>query len=326
MRSLPLIPATVAGSLPKPAWLAEPEKLWAAWRPAARSSPPQSRTRPRLAQDPGGCRHRHRLRRRAVPHPFRARLPRADRRHRLGRKTKMGIRNNRYVVGGADGHRTGRAARADPSRRERASPAPIPSAQLKFTLPGPMTICDTIADAHYGRRADMAMAFAEAAQRGGARARGARRRRHPVRRAGLQRLHGGRQGLGHRGARSARPRASRARPRSTSATATASRPTSSGRRRSARSGGNTRRSFPALNTSRIDQVSLECAGSKVPMSLIGLLDDKEILVGAIDVATNTVETPEEVAATLREALDTPIRSAFRPAPIAGWRRCRAPSP
>ncbi|HMB48234.1 MAG TPA: methionine synthase, partial [Afifellaceae bacterium] len=61
--------------------------------------------------------------------------------------------------------------------------------------------------------------------------------------------------------------------------------------------------FPALNASRIDQVSLECANSKVPLSLIGILKDKEILVGAIDVASIEVETPEQVAATLRAALE-----------------------
>ena len=59
--------------------------------------------------------------------------------------------------------------------------------------------------------------------------------------------------------------------------------------------------FPALNKSRIDQVSLECAASKVPMSLIGLLPDKAIMVGAIDVASTAVETPAAVAAVIREA-------------------------
>ena len=49
-------------------------------------------------------------------------------------------------------------------------------------------------------------------------------------------------------------------------------------------------------------ISLECAGSKVPMSLISLLKDKEILVGAIDVATNKVETPEAVASVLKTAM------------------------
>jgi 5-methyltetrahydropteroyltriglutamate--homocysteine methyltransferase len=60
--------------------------------------------------------------------------------------------------------------------------------------------------------------------------------------------------------------------------------------------------FPALNASRIDQVSLECANSKVPLSLIGLLKDKQVMVGAIDVASLEVESPEQVASTLRDAL------------------------
>jgi 5-methyltetrahydropteroyltriglutamate--homocysteine methyltransferase len=61
--------------------------------------------------------------------------------------------------------------------------------------------------------------------------------------------------------------------------------------------------FPALNASRINQVSLECANSRVPLSLIGLLKDKEVLVGAIDVASLDIETPEQVAATLRAAME-----------------------
>jgi 5-methyltetrahydropteroyltriglutamate--homocysteine methyltransferase len=60
--------------------------------------------------------------------------------------------------------------------------------------------------------------------------------------------------------------------------------------------------FPLLRASKIDQVSLECHNSKVPMALIELLKGKDVLVGAIDVTTNQIETPEEVAATLRKAL------------------------
>jgi 5-methyltetrahydropteroyltriglutamate--homocysteine methyltransferase len=60
--------------------------------------------------------------------------------------------------------------------------------------------------------------------------------------------------------------------------------------------------FPLLAKSTIRQVSLECANSHVPMALIGLLEGKDVLVGAIDVATDAIETPEQVAATLREAL------------------------
>ncbi|WP_300544671.1 methionine synthase [uncultured Pseudoalteromonas sp.] len=61
-------------------------------------------------------------------------------------------------------------------------------------------------------------------------------------------------------------------------------------------------SFPKLAKSNIDMVSLECHNSHVPIELISLLKGKKVMVGAIDVATNTIETPEEVAATLREAL------------------------
>jgi 5-methyltetrahydropteroyltriglutamate--homocysteine methyltransferase len=60
--------------------------------------------------------------------------------------------------------------------------------------------------------------------------------------------------------------------------------------------------FPLLARSKIAQVSLECANSHVPLELIGLLTGKDVLVGAIDVATDRVETPEEVAATIRAAM------------------------
>lgn len=60
--------------------------------------------------------------------------------------------------------------------------------------------------------------------------------------------------------------------------------------------------FPKLQQSKIDIISLECHNSRVPMDLIELIRGKKVMVGAIDVATNTIETPEEVADTLRKAL------------------------
>ena len=60
--------------------------------------------------------------------------------------------------------------------------------------------------------------------------------------------------------------------------------------------------FPLLARSRIDQVSLECANSKVPLEFLSLLKGKDVLVGAVDVATDAVETPEQVAATIRAAM------------------------
>ena len=60
--------------------------------------------------------------------------------------------------------------------------------------------------------------------------------------------------------------------------------------------------FPALQKSNIDIVSLECHNGRVPLEVLALLNGKKIMVGAIDVATDTIETPEEVAATLYQAL------------------------
>lgn len=60
--------------------------------------------------------------------------------------------------------------------------------------------------------------------------------------------------------------------------------------------------FPKLQQSKIDIVSLECQNSRVPMDLIELIRGKKVMVGAIDVSTNQIETPEQVADTLRKAL------------------------
>ncbi len=60
--------------------------------------------------------------------------------------------------------------------------------------------------------------------------------------------------------------------------------------------------FPKLQKSTIDIISLECHNSRVPMELLELVRGKKIMTGVIDVATNTIETPEEVANTLRKAL------------------------
>lgn len=60
--------------------------------------------------------------------------------------------------------------------------------------------------------------------------------------------------------------------------------------------------FPKLQKSNIDIISLECHNSRVPMDLIELIRGKKVMVGAIDVATDTIETPDEVADTLRKAL------------------------
>jgi len=156
-----VLETTIAGSLPKPAWLAEPRKLWAPWRLEGEALADAKRDATILAlklqEDAGidivsdGEQSRQHF-----VHGFLENLEGID----FAKRVTMGIRNNRYeaevpTVTGAlrrlgSVHATeARLARAHTTRA------------LKFTLPGPMTIIDTIADAHYGDRVTMAMAFAD---------------------------------------------------------------------------------------------------------------------------------------------------------------------
>ena len=149
---------TIAGSLPKPAWLAEPDKLWAPWRLEGAELDSAKRDATLLAikgqEDAGidivadGEQSRQHF-----VHGFLETIEGID----FDRKVKLGIRNNRYealvpTVTGAlrlrgRVHATeAQLARAHTKRK------------LKFTLPGPMTIVDTIADSHYGDKVKLAMA------------------------------------------------------------------------------------------------------------------------------------------------------------------------
>src|SRR5438094_2720382 len=157
-----LFATTIAGSLPKPAWLAEPNKLWPAWRGAGAALEDAKRDATLLAlklqEDCGidivsdGEQSRQHF-----VHGFLEQVEGID----FGKRVEIGIRNDRYKamvptlvaplrLKGRAHAREAQTARAHTKRK------------LKFTLPGPMTIVDTIADAHYGDRAAMAIAFAEA--------------------------------------------------------------------------------------------------------------------------------------------------------------------
>jgi len=171
---------------------------------------------------------------------------------------------------------------------------------LKFTLPGPMTICDTIADEHYGRRADMAMAFAELLNQEARElaAIGVNLIQfdepafnvftNDVLEWGIDALHKAIEGL------SCKTAVHICYGYGIQANIDWKETLGSEWRQY-------EAIFPAINESRIDQVSLECANSKVPMSLIGLLQNKKVMVGAIDVASFEPETPEQVAATIDDA-------------------------
>ena len=174
--------------------------------------------------------------------------------------------------------------------------------KLKFTLPGPMTICDTVADSHYGRRADMAMAFADLlnAEAKELEAAGADviQFDEPAFNAFMDDVNDW--GI------AALERAAAGLKCTTAVHICYGYGIKANIDWKASLGSEWRQYeeiFPALNRSAIRQVSLECANSRVPASLMGLLKDKDVLVGVIDVATNAIETPEQVAATIENALE-----------------------
>jgi 5-methyltetrahydropteroyltriglutamate--homocysteine methyltransferase len=297
-----MLETTIAGSLPKPAWLAEPEKLWAAWRQEGAELERAKRDAALVwikEQEAAGIdvvSDGEQFRVHFV-HGFLERIEGID----WNRKTKMGIRDNRYVVDVPTV--TAPVRRRGPVHGEEARfTRAYTERRLKFTLPGPMTICDTIADAHYRRRADMAMAFAAVLNEEALELEAAgvdviqfdepafNVFMDDVREWGIDALHRATLGLSC----------------TTAVHICYGYGIEANIRWKETLGAEWRQYeaiFPALNASRIDQVSLECANSHVPLSLLRLLADKEILLGAIDVATLAIETPEQVAGVIRQALD-----------------------
>ena len=295
-----LFPTTLAGSLPKPGWLAEPEMLWATWRAGGAELTRAKRDAAlvwlKLQEDAGidilsdGEQFRVHF-----VHGFLQEIDGID----WSLKTRMGIRDNRYEAEVPTV--TGPVARKAPVHVEDVRFTRAHTQRgLKFTLPGPMTICDTIADSHYGRRADMAMAFAkllnQEARDIAALGVDVIQFDEPafnvfmddVKDWGVAALEAAAEGL----------------PCKTAVHICYGYGIEANMKWKQTLGSEWRQYeeiFPALNRSRIDQVSLECQGSKVPVSLIRLLNEKTILVGAIDVATQAVETPEAVAGILAEA-------------------------
>ncbi|MFM2187727.1 MAG: 2-hydroxypropyl-CoM lyase [Pseudomonadota bacterium] len=291
----------IAGSLPKPSWLAETHKLWPQWRAQgdelAQAKLDATRLWIKAQEDAGldvigdGEQSRQHF-----VHGFLEQVEGIDFDH----KVEMGIRNDRYkamvpqVVAPLRLRGRVHAAEARFLRSQTRR-------QIKFTLPGPMTIVDTVADRHYGDRVKMAMAFAdllnqearalqadgvdivqfdepafnvymaEAAEWGvkalerAAAGLTCKTAVHICYGYGIQANIDWKKGLGHEWRQYELV-------------------------------------FPALAASTIDQVSLECIHSHVPPELMALLEGKEVMVGVIDVASDQVETAEEVAATIGRAL------------------------
>lgn len=296
-----MLTATIAGSLPKPAWLAEPEQLFATWKHEGDALIEAQRRAARewikhqeeagigiVTEGEQGRIH--------FVHGFLQQIEGID----WELKTPMGIRDDRYTVEVPTV--TGPIRRPHPVHVEEARHArSITTNKLKFTLPGPMTICDTIADVHYGKRADMAMAFAAVLNQEALELEAAgvdvvqfdepafNVFMEDVKDWGIETLHRAIEGL-----------------RCTTAVHICYGYGIEANLQWKETLGSEWRQyeeiFPALNASRIDQVSLECAGSKVPLSLLSLLKDKQLMVGAIGVEGDKIETPEEVAATLTAAM------------------------
>ena len=295
----------IAGSLPKPSWLAQTETLWPEWKSTGaeleRAKADATMLWLKVQEDAGidvvgdGEQSRQHF-----VHGFLAQVEGIDFAH----KVKMGIRNNRYdaMVPQVTGplKLTGRV-HASEARLVRAHT----DRKLKFTLPGPMTIVDTVADRHYGSdaagRVKMAFAFAEllnqearaleadgvdivqfdepafnvymkdaadwgvAALERAAEGLKCKTAVHICYGYGIQANVDWKKTLGDEWRQYEQV-------------------------------------FPALAKSRIDQVSLECYHSHVPAELMRLLDGKDVMVGVIDVASDVVETPDEIADTIGKAL------------------------
>jgi 5-methyltetrahydropteroyltriglutamate--homocysteine methyltransferase len=194
--------------------------------------------------------------------------------------------------------------------------------KLKFTLPGPMTIVDTIADEHYSDRAALAHAFAAALNE----------EAHELAALGVDVLQFDEPAFNvymrdvQDWGISALERAAQGLTCKTAVHICYGYGIKANTDWKATLGEHWRQyeeTFPAIAASAIDQVSLECRNSRVPMELIGLLKGKDVLVGAIDVASNVVETPEEVADTIRQAL--PYVSAERLYPCTNCGMAPMPS-
>src|SRR2546421_1815237 len=289
-----LFPTTIAGSLPKPEWLAEPNMLWAPWKleGAALAAAKRDATilAVKLQEDAGiDILTEGEQARQHFVHGFLERIEGIDFAH----KVEMGIRNDRYkamvpqVV--APLRLKGRV-HADEARVARTHTA----RQLKFTLPGPMTIIDTLADSHYGDRVKMAFAFAELLNEE-ARALEAdgvnmvqfdepafNVYMDEVNDWGVRALERAAEGL-------------------TCATAVhicygyGIKANTDWKQTLGSQWRQYEDIFPPIDKSPIQQVAIECRNSHVPLELLGLLTGKVVQAGVIDVASNAVETAEDVA-------------------------------
>ncbi|MEY9127980.1 methionine synthase [Bradyrhizobium yuanmingense] len=288
-----LFPTTIAGSLPKPEWLAEPNMLWAPWKSEGdallRAKRDATLIWLKIQEDAGiDIVTEGEQARQHFVHGFLEKIEGIDFAH----KVEMGIRKDRYkamvpqVVAPLRLKDRVHAFEARVARTHTRK-------QLKFTLPGPMTIIDTIADRYYGDRVKMAFAFAELLNEE-ARALQAdgvdlvqfdepafNVYMDEVNDWGIKALERAAQGL---------------------ACTTAVhicygygiKANTDWKETLGSQWRQYEQIFPAIDASPVQQVAIECRNSKVPLDLLALLKNKIVQAGVIDVASDTVETAEDV--------------------------------
>ncbi len=296
-----LFNTAIAGSLPKPAWLSETNKLWPQWK-AEGSELKQAKADATLlwikAQEDAGLDviGDGEQSRQHFVHGFLEQVEGIDFDH----KVKMGIRDNRYdamVPQVVSKLRLKGRVHANEAQLLRAHT----SRKIKFTLPGPMTIVDTVADQFYGDKVKMAMAFAEllneealALQADGV---DIIQFDEPAFNVymkeaadwGVKALERAAQGL-------------------TCTTAVhicygyGIKANDDWKKTLGEEWRQYEQILPALAKSSIQQVSLECYHSHVPPHLMAMLEGKDVMVGVIDVASDVIETPEQIADTIGKAM------------------------
>ncbi|BBF81535.1 methionine synthase [Asticcacaulis excentricus] len=295
-----LLPPSTAGSLPKPSWLAQPETLWSPWKLQGEELAQGQRDALRLALDDqlqagieivsDGEQTRQHFVTTFIEH-----LDGVD----FAKRETVRIRD-RYeasvptVVGAVSRPRSVFVEDARFLRQQTTQP-------IKWALPGPMTMVDTLFDAHYKSREKLAWAFAEILNQEARELEAAGvdiiQFDEPafnvffdeVNDWGVAALEKAAEGL-------------RCETAVHICYGYGIKANTEWKRTLGSQWRQYEEAFPKLQTSSLDIISLECHNSRVPMDLIELIRGKKVMVGAIDVASSVIETPQEVADTLRKAL------------------------
>lgn len=295
-----LLPTSTAGSLPKPSWLAEPETLWSPWKlegdallegkqDALRSAVQEQHRRGIDIISDGEQTRQH------FVTTFIEHLSGVD----FEQRETIRIRD-RYdasvptVVGAVSREKSVFVDDAAFLRQQTDQP-------IKWALPGPMTMIDTLSDRHYKSREKLAWEFATILNQEAKELEAAGVDIIQFDEPAFNVFHDEVQDWGV----ATLERAAEGLRAETAVHICYGYGIKANTDWKATLGQEWRQyeqSFPLLQRSTIDIISLECQHSHVPMDLIELIRGKKVMLGAIDVASETIETPEEVADTLRKAL------------------------